>query len=251
MTLFRPGQRALIAIACCMVFAACATPPFAETVSTIDESPSTSVLEEDPVFPDATSGTTTPWSPFLCDLVTVIGDQQGSVVGTLQELKTGLSGLPWDQPDREYAEGIVKVEEVVGYRPISDSGTTMPPLVVGDELSVVIYPDNEGTPVEALADLAKSQTRGLLVLVALNFPPDLSVEGRWSLKRFAGVSDGDIIFPGACQAELGQQFTLLGDAVNRATDLSLVSALSAEMLAKYNQPQVIGPLEEAFREVTA
>lgn len=94
MTLFRPGQRALIAIACCMVFAACATPPFAETVSTIDESPSTSVLEEDPVFPDATSGTTTPWSPFLCDLVTVIGDQQGSVVGTLQELKTGLSGLP-------------------------------------------------------------------------------------------------------------------------------------------------------------
>jgi hypothetical protein len=187
----------------------------------------------------------------LCDLITVIGDQQGSIVGTLEELKTGLSGLPWDQPDREYAEGLVKVEEVVGYRPTSDSGTKMPPIVVGEELSVVIYPDNEGTPVDRLADLAKSQTRGLLVLVALDFPPDLSVEGRWSLKRFAAVSDGEIVFPGTCQAELGQQFTLLGEAVNRASDISLVSALSAEMLAKYNQPQVIGPLEEALREATA
>lgn len=182
MTSFRRGRAKLVTISIWVALAACARPPFSETSVTDSESPSTSLSQEDPGPSEEGSGTTIRWSPFLCDLVAVVGDQQGSVVGTFISLKPGLSGLPWDQPDREYAKASVMVEQVVGFRPVSDAGTEMPPIVVGDELSIVVYPDNAGTPVEELAVSADTHAKGLFVLVALDFPPDLSVEGRWSLK---------------------------------------------------------------------
>lgn len=202
-----------------------------------------------PGEPGQTGTTAFHWSPSLCDLSTVLRAQQGSVLGTIESIQTGLTGLPWDEPDREYALLTVAVTSVIGQRELAESGNPLPSISAGQKLSVVLYPDVDGTPLEPAMSLQDSASPVFIGLFGYGEWSKPDQEGMWFVRRIAEEGPGSVSFYGACSEQLDSQLKDLADALSRAADLSLVADFALEVLERYDEPENNGPIESTMLQV--
>jgi len=228
---------------------ACATPPFsegAETTPTEAFVTSTSIFEEPPPNTQP-SETTIHFSNLACDLSVLLGEFQSAGTGTVQAVEEGLSGLPWDAPEREYVLVRITVEEVAVQADAAKTGQELPILEAGQPVDVILYPDLTMTPSEPVVKLAST---GETIFFGLSGVVDVNnrdAASSWFVRRIAVVSDASIAFTGSCSEMLDQQFADFAKALSRPADVDLIMELAAEVVASASDSEV-GPLEETLIE---
>ena len=230
-----------------VVISACATPPFSEIAgptSTSEAASSTSVFEEPPPAVD-TSRTTIEFNSLACNLSTLLGELQGAGTGTIDSVEEGLSGLPWDAPEREYALVRITVDRVAAQAAAAVTGHLLPVLEVSQTVDVIVYPDLEMTPLEPVVELAGTGTTTFFGLSGAGDVNDSDSTGTWFVRRVAIASDSSFAFTGFCSDLLDEQFADFAKALGRPADLDLAIELAAEVVSNASDSGV-GPLEQTL-----
>lgn len=190
-------------------------------------------------------------SPFLCELTTVIRNQQGTITGTVEGIESPLEGLPNGYPGRTHALVDVNVTQVVGlHRDRVEVGNDVPDILPGSTVRLVVYHDNLGIPFDSIELLQRSGEEALFILAALGDAANPEWEGVWGVRRVVELSDGRAIFRGACAEELNPALANLAAKLGRPADLSLVADFAAEGLARYDNLADHGPIEQTARGET-
>lgn len=208
------------------------------------------------VVPSSVSGTNEfHWSPFLCDLRSIVRQTSGSAAG----VAVGLDGPLTDETavneaGREYWLVTVVVERVAAGtldRAVWAGNNPLPPITVGEKFVFTVHPDNQATSLDQLR-AAVEQGATIVALLGAGGDPNHSEEmGGWFAHRVGVVTDTGVGFSGACGVEVEDQMKDLAASLGRNADLGFLLEFEQEVLARFDELENPGPIEKAWDQLNS
>jgi hypothetical protein len=208
------------------------------------------------VVPSSVSETTEfHWSPIVCDLRTIIRESLGAAVGSA----IGLDGPFFDEAPAntkgfEYWLVTVTVERVAAGtldRAVWAGNNPLPPITVGEKFVFTVHPDNQATSLDQLKT-AVEEGSTIVALLAAGGDPNRSEEmGGWFARRAGVVTDTGVGFSGPCGAEVEGQLNDLAASLGRNADLGFLLEFEEEVLARLDDLENPGPIEQAWNDLNS
>lgn len=208
------------------------------------------------VVPSSVSETTEfHWSPFLCDLRTVLRRTSGAAVGVAVGLDGPLTEeTPVNEAGREYWLVTVAVERVAAGtldRSVWAGNNPLPPITVGEKFVFTVHPDNQATSLEQLRT-AVAEGSTIVGLLGAGGDPNRSEEmGAWFARRVGVVTGTGVSFAGACGTEVEDRFKAVATSLGRQPDLGFLLEFEEEILGRFDDLDNPGPIEQAWNDLNS